>query len=419
MATTAADTVKASLQAKQNLLLQKAKLILDTCEREQRALSPDEEKAHAQLLTQIETLATKIERLDADAEFAAPFEALERMAGGGRSAAPRPGGPRLSLGEQFVKSEAFDWLQKTQHKRPDRWASPAVELTLHAATLTEDPASGGALIVPETRAGILPTPQPPIVLSQLFQPGTITAASLQYMKEKLFTNAAAPVLETGVKPESTLTFEAVIEALKKIAHWLPVSEEMLEDVDQIRSYIDARLMLGVNLALEDQILNGDGTGAEMLGLLVRTDLAAPIAAPVGGSLDAIAAQISAIETNQQLRVSGIAMNPTDWLTLSLTKTTDGGYLGPNPFETPTTPTLFGRPVAQTPAMPVGQALVGAFSSGGGQLFRRNGVKVDASNSHADFFVKNLVALRAELRALLALYRPAAFGLVTNLNAVEP
>ena len=108
------------------------------------------------------------------------------------------------------------------------------------------------------------------------------------------------------------------------------------------------------------------------------------------------------------------MNPSTWLALSLKKTSTGEYLGTSPFETPTVPTLFGRPVAQTPMMPVGKALVGAFSTGGGQLFVRNGIRVAASNSHADFFVKNLVAILAEIRAQLALYRPTAFGLVTTL-----
>jgi HK97 family phage major capsid protein len=64
-------------------------------------------------------------------------------------------------------------------------------------------------------------------------------------------------------------------------------------------------------------------------------------------------------------------------------------------------------------MTAGTALVGAFKTAA-QIFRKGGVRVEASNSHADFFVKNLVAIRAEERLALAVYRPAAFGEVTGL-----
>jgi HK97 family phage major capsid protein len=79
----------------------------------------------------------------------------------------------------------------------------------------------------------------------------------------------------------------------------------------------------------------------------------------------------------------------------------------------TTPQLWGKRVAVTPAMAATTALVGAFQQGG-QIFRKGGLTVEASNSHADFFQRNLTAIRAEERLELAVYRPGAFGTVTNL-----
>jgi hypothetical protein len=70
-------------------------------------------------------------------------------------------------------------------------------------------------------------------------------------------------------------------------------------------------------------------------------------------------------------------------------------------------------VALSSAMPAGTALVGAFGSGAG-LFRKGGLRVEASNSHADYFVRNLTAVLIETRVALCCYVPSAFGEILNL-----
>ena len=74
-----------------------------------------------------------------------------------------------SLGQQFLASPLFDWLQKSKGGRTGRWASPAdavSELQLVAATLTEAPASGGGLVVPQVVPGIVPSATKPIVMAR-------------------------------------------------------------------------------------------------------------------------------------------------------------------------------------------------------------------------------------------------------------
>ena len=107
------------------------------------------------------------------------------------------------------------------------------------------------------------------------------------------------------------------------------------------------------------------------------------------------------------------MNPVNWATCQLMKTTQGLYIGAGPWNTPQTPTMWGLQVAVTPVMAVGKAMIGAYQTAA-QLFRRGGMRVEATNSHQDFFVKNLVAIRAEERLALAVYRDAAFGSVSAL-----
>jgi HK97 family phage major capsid protein len=384
-----------------------------TAEKENRATTDEERAEIKALVDKAEGIKAQLVRASGDAE---QLQAIQRLtAGVGLTPAtlvPAPNGKRLTMGQQFVKSAEYEFFRKGHHRVQSAWRSPSVEL--YAATLTEDPASGGALILPQRVPGILELPYRPLVVADLYAPGTTNSNAIAYMREKTFTNAAAPVLEGGVKPESALTFEAVTDPVRKIAHWLPVTEEMLEDEPAIASYIDARLMLGVRLVEETQILHGTGVAPELMGLDTVPGTAAPISGATSVA-DAIFQQMMAIASTSFLMPDGIIMNPADWGGVALLKTTNGEYIGGGPFSAAVSPTLWGLNVAVTPAQPQGTAWVGAFKTGA-QIFRRGGIRVEASNSHVDFFVKNLVAIRCEERLVVAYYRPAAFGPVNAIPA---
>jgi HK97 family phage major capsid protein len=325
---------------------------------------------------------------------------------------------RKSLGQQWVESESGQYFIKKRHQGTRNWASPVAELydpeKMYATTLTENPASGGKLLVPDYQAGILPLQFKKLTIRDLLASGSTTATSIVYMVEKTFTNAAATVAEAAAKPESALVFDQATDPVVKIAHWIPVTEEMLEDVPQIRSYIDARLRLGVQLTEEDQLLNGDGILPNMRGIMNRTGLTPPHAftAPETAA-DAIFKQMMAIFYASFVMPTGHVMNPINWQGIALAKDTTGNYYGGGPFSAAVVPTLWGLPVDVTPSIAAGSALTGAFASAA-QVFDHGGLRVEASNSHQDYFIKNLVAIRAEQREALCVYRPAAFGVTTGL-----
>jgi HK97 family phage major capsid protein len=393
--------------------------MLATCKAEDREQTADDRAPVQALLAECTTLKGKIEQAKAGEGMLAEIDRLSL--GQARSNAivqPSAGDlRRQSMGQQFVQSASYDFFRKGKHRTSSAWRSDSVELIggMHATTLTEDPASGGGLTMPQYLPGIIPTLFKPLTVADLFSQGTTTTNAIIYMVETLFTNAAAAVAEGIAKPESALTFAQVTEAVRKLATWLPVSEEMLEDVAQIMSYIDARLTLGVKQAEEDQLLNGNGTAPNLKGILQRSGLAAPVArVDPATNADVIYQQMMAIFTSSFVMPDGVVMNPTNWATTVLSKTTYGEYIAGGPFSPLPAATLWGLPVAVTPAIAAGTGLVGAFKQCG-QVFRHGGIRVEASNSHQDFFVKNLVAIRAEERLALAVYRPGAFGKVTTLN----
>jgi HK97 family phage major capsid protein len=170
---------------------------------------------------------------------------------------------------------------------------------------------------------------------------------------------------------------------------------------------------------DQQLLFGTGIAPELQGVTVRPGLGAPIArVDPQNNADAILAQIMILESTTGLPVSGIVMNPLAWGSIWGMKTSDGQYLAGGPFGSPMAPMLWGRQVALTDQMPAAEALVGAFREGG-QVFRHGGIQVASTNSHADDFIHNRVAIRAEERLALAIYRPSAFAKVTNLSTTVP
>jgi HK97 family phage major capsid protein len=120
-----------------------------------------------------------------------------------------------------------------------------------------------------------------------------------------------------------------------------------------------------------------------------------------------------IATTVFVTPDAFVINPANWQTIQLTKNAAGNYLGNGPWAPAQQPMLWGIPGAVTPSIVANTALVGGFRSSA-QIFRRGGVRVEATNSHASFFINNLVAIRAEERLALAVYREAAFGKVTGL-----
>jgi HK97 family phage major capsid protein len=324
-----------------------------------------------------------------------------------------------TIGSQFVKSDGYKNLMARGLK--GNWASGDVEVK---TTLTEgsaaSPGPGFAPVgQPTLLPGIVDIRFKPLTIADLFPAGTTSTPLIRYLVETAVTNAAATVAEGNLKPESALSFSKVDAVLHKIATFLPISDEMLEDWAQARSYIDARLMLFVKLAEEAQLLNGDGTGANLTGLLNRAGLAATVvkgSAPSTGtdnSMDAIYRQITVIRMTQFLEPDALAIDPLGWGEIMLAKNSQGQYYANGPFADAVGQSLWGKRVAVSPAMASKTALVGAFGQGG-QIFRKGGLTVEASNSHADYFQRNLTAIRAEERLELVVYRPGAFGLVTGL-----
>jgi HK97 family phage major capsid protein len=404
------------LQAEVDRKLAEATSITDAAQKAARSLGAEERSKVEGLLSEVTTLKSRIQEIDDNQKIAESIEKARGSINLPTETADAPSTSGKSFGQVFTESENFKSLQ-TAFKSgglTGNWSSGPVEIPFDGkATVTS---TASPILQADVQGGINPFALRRLTVADLLAAGTTDSSVVRYVSETANTNAAAAVAEGDVKPESTIVFGTVDEPVRKIATFLPITDEMLEDAAQLRSYLDGRLRLFVQHEEERQLLSGSGTAPNLRGLLNRTGVQT-VAVPATGAargVEYVFDAITAIRTSALVEPDGIVINPTDYARIRKAKDNDGQYYGGGPFGSLEQNRLWELPVVVTGAIPSGTVLVGAFKTQA-QVFRRNGLTVEASNSHADFFQRNLTAIRAEERLALAVYRPAAFHTITNFG----
>ncbi len=286
--------------------------------------------------------------------------------------------------------------------------------------------SAGFLVESDKRGLLTPFFQRPLSIRQLVASGSTTSDTIEYVMWATVTNNAAVVPEAtssaaidgttvtnaigGLKPQSTFSFTRGSTTVKTIAHWIPITKRALSDAAQIRTMIDSFLRYGLEEELEDQLINGSGSGENFLGLNNVSGIQTQ-AAPSGGAdnLDVLKKARTKVMIGGRATPTAYVMNPLDWEKVELMRNDNGDFYGSGPFSL-TGPHLWGLPVVQSEAVAAGTAWVADWNYA--VLYDREQASVQATDSHADFFVRNLVAILAEMRAAFAVLRPAAFVKVT-------
>jgi HK97 family phage major capsid protein len=334
-----------------------------------------------------------------------------------------------TLGDAFIESkgykDAISEYRSNGGRFREGFAIPSVSLEAKGTLLEGAGGGGGALAatVPQVVPGVVDKLFQKLTFADLILSGQASTNSIRYVTEGTATSGAAGVAEGGTKPESSLGLTTTDEPIKKIATLLPVSEEMLEDAPAIQSYINGRLSLFVKIEEERQLLRGTSGGNEVQGLLTSRNV--PIYAggtAAGNKAVQLFKAANGLRGSAFLEPEWFVVNPSDWESIRLLTDTAGQFFGGGPFMGPygngpdvgaasgqvsgPQDYLWGKPVYVTGVLGAGTAIVGTSASA--QVWRRGGLSVDASNSHSNYFQLNLVAIRAEERVGLAVYRPNGF-----------
>jgi HK97 family phage major capsid protein len=332
-----------------------------------------------------------------------------------------------TVGEQFVTSSGYKAALEAYSAGglPENFSTGKIEVDLKGTLLegssSPGSGSGGGLVpVPQAVPGVVPTLFQQLHVADLFLSGQASGNTLRYVVEGTATSGAAGVAEAGTKPESTLGLGTRDEPIKKIATFLPVADELLEDAPAVQSYINGRLLLFVKIEEERQLIRGTSGGNEVQGLLTGRNV--PVFTADNKAVQVFKA-MNSMRGSAFVEPEWVIMHPTDYQTIRLLTDSAGQFFGGGPFLGPYggpqgpvgasgqlgggNDLLWNKPLYVTAAIGgAGTAVIG--TSANAQVWRRGGVSVEASNSHSNFFQVNLVALRAEERLGLAVYRAGGY-----------
>jgi HK97 family phage major capsid protein len=222
---------------------------------------------------------------------------------------------------------------------------------------------------------------------------------------------ASPVPEASIKPENALTFQSVSEKVRLLATWIPATRQVLDDFTELMGFLQSSLPYYVNLEEELQLLAGDNTGENLHGLLAQAQAfnaaLLPTAAHGWNKIDVIATAIRQINAAKEIDPTFAIMHTNDWWDIRLTKDSFGRYILGDPQIT-VRPNIFGLDVVPTTSIAPGSFLVGSGSPIAAEIRDRMELQVEISTEHSDYFVRNLVAIRAEKRLALITKRPNSF-----------
>lgn len=364
-----------------------------------------------ELETKVAAMIRRIDELDV----------MRARPGAGSVEVPKTVGQMFAESEQFKGFMARGWhrggaAMKLEDINPHGYTKGSSGF-LESKTTIDSAAVGSStpgILNAQRVGGIIPLAERRLTMRDLIPNLTTTLSAVDYVRENVFTNAASPQAESSSKVESADTFVIASATVRTIAHWIPASRQVLDDFGQLAAFIDHKLMYGLKLKEETEIIAGDNLGNHLNGITTQASAYAGTY-DVGGDtkLDRLRRAIMELEASDNY-VDGIVLNPVDYGRIELIKTDVGGantgtYIVGDPSGSGLVriPTLWGRPVVLSNSLTVGKFLMGAFGQFSA-IYDRMAAVIDVSTEHSDYYIKNLVAIRCEERMCLAVYRATAF-----------
>lgn len=369
-----------------------SKRLADRAEAEKRDFTPQERDTVNGLLDDAAALKGKIAEAEGDAALRKQIEELEAGLGGTYRGDGSPGPKAGAWGAAFTKAMGA--------YRP-----------MGAKDLISP---SGSVAVPSMSRTIAPLGERVQTILQLIPRENLGGTDgYSFLRETVRAHNAAPVAAGGTKPTSVYTVERIDDRVRTIAHLSePIPRQYLSDITLLRQYVDGALREGLQLALEEQIIAGDGLEENLAGMLETEGIQSQ-----AWDTDPLTTARKAITLLEVVPITpgAFVLHPSDWEAFELLQTEDGAFrlVDGGERRVPVDRArrrLWGLPVALSTGMPEGTGLLVDFA-GSTKYWEREGARIDWSENVVDAegvsdFVKNLIRFRAEGRWGFAVLRPA-------------
>lgn len=340
--------------------------------------------------------------------FEARLHAIEQLADAQKS---KGTGQKKTLGDLVIEAKqlkdfaARQGIDGSVVKLRSKGISDQIDI--ECKDITSGAASAGDGIWSYRDPELVSDPYRPRMIRELIPTIPVGSNLVEWVQTNVRTNSAGPVSETVAKPKSDLTYDRKETPVRKIAHYFKTSAEVLADFDRLRGEINNEGFEMLRQEEEDQLMSGDGTGVNLLGLIPQATAYNPALTQVGDQqVDVIRRGILLVRKSYY-SATGIVLNPEDWAAIELLKSSgDDRYLFSN--ATSGAPArLWGLPVSESDALPAGEFMVGAFRTAA-TIYDRMVASVYVSTENEDDFITNMVSILFEERLALAVKRPLAF-----------
>ena len=316
-----------------------------------------------------------------------------------------------SIGEKFTESANYKAF--SANTRDVRGARHIVSTKSDSPTVsTVSPAiSRNTIAAPYQLAGIWGAPEQQLIVENLIPHIPVSSSAVEYLKHTGFTNNAGVVAEGDAKAESTFEFDLATANVVTIAHWTKITEQLAADAPAVTAYINAKMMYGLQLKVDNQIISGTGTSTQLGGFLKsgnHTDYSSAISSqiPTGANLMDFALLIKTHLDSLAYPPKVLLLNPKDWADIALLKDSQTRYLLGGPAGI-TQKSLWGLPVETSASVPSGKYIMADFALGS-TIYDRQEVALEIDRE-GDDFRKNLLTIRVERRLGLGVEDAAAIA----------
>lgn len=377
------------------------------------------------ILKSLDAVGAKIDEIDADGKasvaavkeelkklgeeqvkFARELAALQQASADG---AAESDNRVKSIGEKFTESANYKAF--SANTRDVRGARHIVSTKNDSPTpsVVSPAISRNTIAAPYQVQGIWGAPEQQLIVENLIPHIPVSTSAVEYLKNTGFTNNAGVVAEGAAKAESTFEFDLATANVVTIAHWTKITEQLAADAPAVTAYINAKMMYGLQLKVDNQIISGTGTSTQLGGFLKsgnHTDYSSAVTVPTGANLMDFALLIKTKLDTLGYPPKVLLLNPEDWAGLALLKDAQKRYLLGGPAGV-TTKSLWGLPVETSASVPSGKYIMADFALGS-TIYDRQEVALEIDRE-GDDFRKNLLTIRVERRLGLGVEDAAAIA----------